>query len=243
MILVCGSQLSHGEELDCIFGDEDYSLVGFVYSCRVTSFVNPNNNLSIDGYSGEHLANRNDADVQAIIMEGTNTKYIPTNLGSLFNLTALYMDYTQLIEIKATDFLGMQDLEEISFFNDKFSSVPLDVFTTLTKLRYIDLSYNQIEELPNGILVNCLELKVIQLYGNKIKYLGTEIFNDLKKLNFVDLRKNICVNKSYYGATEIIQLNKDIKMKCKNPNEVPATTTTTSTTSITQDPNGTDVFE
>ena len=226
MILVCGSQLSHGEELDCIFGDEDYSLVGFVYSCRVTSFVNPHNNLTIDGYLGEHLANRNDADVQAIIMEGTNTKYIPTNLGSLFNLTALYMDYTQLIEIKATDFLGMQDLEEISFFNDKFSSVPLDVFTTLTNLRFIYLSGNQIEELPNGIFKNNLELEEIYLNHNRIKYLGTEIFNDLKKLNWVDLERNICVDKYYIGATQIHQLKEDIKMNCENP----ATTTSTSTT-------------
>ena len=39
------------------------------------------------------------------------------------------------VEIKANDFHGMQDLEEIRLSNNKLSSVPLDVFATLTKLR------------------------------------------------------------------------------------------------------------
>ena len=237
MILVCGSQLSHGVKLDCTFEDDEYPFLGSLYVCYVTSFDNPHNNLTIDGYSGVHMANRNDADVKAIYIKNTNTNYIPMNLGYLFNLTVLSMDYTQLVEIKSKDFHGMQDLEILSFHGNKLSSVPLDAFATLTKLKYIYLSENQIEELPNGIFGNNLELGEIHLWGNKIKYLGAEIFNDLKKLYRVNLEGNICVNYNYYG-TEINQLKDDIKMKCKNPNEVPATTTTTTrrTTTMTQNP-------
>ena len=135
MILVCGSQLSHGVKLDCEFEYWDYHLVGTFYSCGVTSLVNPHNNLTIDGYSGVHLANMNDADVKAIWIKGiwihdTNTKYIPTNLGSLFNLTALQISRSELVEINAKDFHGMQDLESISFVHNKLSSVPLDAFAT-----------------------------------------------------------------------------------------------------------------
>ena len=183
LILVCGSQLSHGVKLKCKFGDEYYFVFGFLYSCVVSSLVNSNNNLMIDGYSGEHEANKNDADIKAIWIYDTNTKYIPTNLGSLFNLTVLRMWNTQLIEIKAEDFHGMQDLEFLSFHKNKLSSVLLDVFATLTKLRLIILGYNQIEELPNGIFKNNLKLEEIYLNDNKIKYLGTEIFHVLKKLN------------------------------------------------------------
>ena len=132
----------------------DYSIVGSFYSCVVTSLDNPNNNLKIDGYSGEHKANKNDADVKGIYILGTNTKYIPTNLGTFSNLTALRMWRTQLVEIKAKNFHGMQDLEILSFHGNKLSSVPLDVFATLTKLKYIYFSENQIEELPNGIFKN-----------------------------------------------------------------------------------------
>ena len=238
MILVCGSQLCHGVKLECGFGDVYYFSFDWLYSCKVTSLDNPNNNLNIDGYSGYHKANKNDADVKGILIHETNTKYIPLNLGSLFNLTALHMVRTQLVEIKATDVHGMQDLEELNFWDNKLSSVPLDAFTTLTKLKYIFLTSNQIEELPNGIFNNNLELNSIHLEYNKIKYLGAEIFNNLKELYFVGLDDNICVSKNYYGATEINQLKDDIKMKCKNPNEVPAmaTTTTRRTTTTTQNP-------
>ena len=73
-----------------------------------------------------------------------------------------------------------------------------------------------------------------------------ELFHGLNKLKIVDLRWNICVNKLYNESTEIIQLKKDIKMKCKNPNEVPAMTTTTTQTPATttaQNPMNADFIE
>ena len=94
-------------------------------------------------------------------------------------------------------YLEMRD----TMVTTNYISVPLDVFTTLTKLRYIDLSWNQIEELPNGIFIHNLEMEEIHLRHDKIKILGTEIFDDLKKLNLVDLRRNICLDKLYPGAT------------------------------------------
>ena len=118
MILVCGSELSHGEKLKCEFGDEDYFFVDGVYTCKVTSFDNPQNNLNIEGYSGEHEVNKNDADVKGIHIHDTNTKYIPSNLGSFSNLTLLMMMNTQLVEIKTKDFYGkkIQDLWECNWF-------------------------------------------------------------------------------------------------------------------------------
>ena len=85
MILVCGSQLSHGVKLDCEFKNFDFGIGGSLYTCDVTSFDNPHNNLNIEGYYGDHKANKNDADVKGIWIYRTNTKYIPTNLGSFSN--------------------------------------------------------------------------------------------------------------------------------------------------------------
>ena len=95
MILKCGSQLSHGVKLNFLVGVVGYNVIGTFYYCEVTSLYNPYNNLTIDGYSGEHKANKIDADGKLIPIFNTNIKYIPINLGSLFNLTALYMDNTQ----------------------------------------------------------------------------------------------------------------------------------------------------
>ena len=82
MILVSGSKLSYGVKLNCLVGVVGYNVIGTFYFCELTSLDNPN---SIDGYSGEHEANKNDADVKLIPIVNTNIKYIPTNLGSLFN--------------------------------------------------------------------------------------------------------------------------------------------------------------
>ena len=89
MILCGGLHLSHGEKLNCQFKDGTFHLVGNVYYCSVTSLDNSKNNLTIDGFTGVHVANRNDNDVKGIYIHNTNTKYIPANLGFLFNLTAL----------------------------------------------------------------------------------------------------------------------------------------------------------
>ena len=215
---------SNGEMLNCEFGDVEYNggfdIVATLYSCKVTSLENPHNNLTIEGYYGEHKPNKNDADVKVIWIRGTNTKYIPTNLGSFSILTALRMEVTQLIEIKAKDFHGMQDLEFLSFHNNKLSFVPLGAFATLTKLRFIYLSANQIEELPNDIFKNNLELEEIYLSNNGIKYLGTGLMNGLKKLDYVDLFGNICINHFYVGAAQITLAKDDIKLNCTKPNAI-----------------------
>ena len=148
LMILCGSQFSHGEKLNCKF---EVNSMDSLYTCEVTTFVNPHNNVTIDGYLGEHEATKNGADVNKIYIHDTNTKYIPTNLGSLFYLTFLDMDGTKLVEIKSKDFHGMQNLKYLFLSDNILKSVPLDAFTTLTKLKVIYLGANQIEELPNGI--------------------------------------------------------------------------------------------
>ena len=72
-----------------------FTYVGFVNYCYVTSLDNSLNSMTIDGYTGTHLANKNDNDVKGIWIYDTNTNFIPENLGFLFNsiifqLTPLY---------------------------------------------------------------------------------------------------------------------------------------------------------
>ena len=75
LFLFGGSQWIHGAKFNCEFRDLDYTFVDLynLYSCVVTSLVNPHNNITVDGYSGKHEANKNDADVKGIRIHGTNT--------------------------------------------------------------------------------------------------------------------------------------------------------------------------
>ena len=193
---------------------------GTFYTCEVTSLDNTNNKMVITGHNGVHQSNKNDEDVDFIYIDDTNTKYLPKGLGTLFNLTYFASVNSQLVEINAEMFEGMDNLEILYLYINKLTSVPLNTFMKLTKLKYINLSGNQIEELPNGLFKNNVNLETIVLWNNKLKFIGSTLFDGLTKLNLVYLWNNVCINKRYTGSTEITQLKEDIKTQCFNPNEI-----------------------
>ena len=114
--------------------------------------------MTIDGFFGVHMTNRTDHNVRGIIIHNTNTKFIPANLGFLFNLTALLVQNSNLIEIKAENFLGMQELQHLSLYGNNLTSVPSDAFSTLTKLKSLSLMRNQIEVIPSNLFLYNLNL-------------------------------------------------------------------------------------
>ena len=195
MILCGGLHLSHGEKLKCEFKDGTL-YVGKLYYCYVTSLDNSLNSMTIDGFTGVHMAGRSDNDVKGIWIHDTNTKYIPSNLGFWLHLTALIVQKSNLIEIKAGNFQGMQNLEYLSLAYNKLTHVPSDAFSKMTKL------------------------KVIWLENNQIKYIGAGLFDKLINLNDVDLSVNICISKRYRYSTEIIQMKEDIKSNCLTSTEM-----------------------
>ena len=217
MILCGGLHLSHGEKFKCEFKDGSFNSVGNVYYCYVTSLDNSFDNMTIDGFTGVHVAGRTDNNVRGIWIEGTNTKYIPTNLGFLSHLTTLIVRNSNLIVIKAENFLGMQNLEYLELYNNKLTSVPLDAFSTLIKLKYLSLSFNQIEVIPYNLFSNNLNLERIDLDYNKIKFFGSGVFDQLTKLKVLYLSGNFCINENF---RDIIQLKHVLKSKCKNPNDL-----------------------
>ena len=167
--------MSFGVNLNCQINDVEFDMGIYFetsYTCEVTSLDNSDNNIVINGHNGVNQLNKNDTDVKAIYFHDTNTKYIRENLGYLFNLTFFIMYNTQLIEIKAKDFNGMDNLNTLSLFNNKLSSVPSNAFNKLTKLKLISLRNNQIEALPIGLFLNNINLETIYLHDNKLKFLG-----------------------------------------------------------------------
>ena len=114
-VTLCGGiHFCYGERLKC-----DFMLVDFkfkneyvsLYKCKVTSLDNSN---TIIGYNGVHNTNKNDKDVKGIWIHDTNAKYIPENLGSLFNIISFAVEHSNLVEIKSKDFRGMQDLDRLN---------------------------------------------------------------------------------------------------------------------------------
>ena len=59
--------------------------------------------MTIDGFTGVHMTNRTDNDVNGIWFYDTNTKYIPANIGFKSNLTALFVQNSNILN---SAFLG-----------------------------------------------------------------------------------------------------------------------------------------
>ena len=155
LLFLCGGlHLSHGEKLKCKFQVLSYDVGETLYSCELSSLENSNNSMIIDGYTGDHIANKNDNDVMGLYIHNTNANYIPANLGMFFNLKVLYIQNSQLIKITSKDFQGMQNLEHLSLYGNKLVSVPTDAFSTLTKLRQIHLNNNQIQYIGCGLVTD-----------------------------------------------------------------------------------------
>lgn len=94
-------KLNYCEKLNCDFKNNFITSTFSGYHCSVTSLDISNNEVIIDGFIGDHLRNKNNNDVEAILIKSTNSKYIPANLGFLIHhLTAFFMFKTELMEIK-----------------------------------------------------------------------------------------------------------------------------------------------
>ena len=91
--------MCYGDQLKCDFINVDFKVNQYdsLYSCQVTSLDNSN---TINDYNGVHSTSKNVKDVKALWIYQTNTRYIPENLGSLFNLISFAMQNTNLVEIK-----------------------------------------------------------------------------------------------------------------------------------------------
>ena len=214
MTLFGGIQ-SVDQHLNC-----DFKLIGFsnaprqYYTCEVTSFSNPNNNVNINGYSGNHMANSNDNGVEAILIHDFNARFIPSNLGSLSTLLAFAMQSSQLTVISADHLLGMNRLEVIDFRNNYLSTVPSDVFSGLPNLRTVFLNSNQIVTLPSGLFANNPRLFYINFQNNNIKHIAPTMFDGLPILNSVIAISNACLWQEYTGSSAISQLKHDIISYC-----------------------------
>ena len=222
-MVFCGVfQLSLGEYLHCNFKDVEFNeLSGSLYSCDVTSLQNVDNNMIITSVMGNHT-NRSKINnhVRAIQIKDQKTKFIPVDLRNIFfNLIALRIESSQLIEIKSQDFNKMHYLVHLSLMHNNLTSLPSDAFSTLPKLTEIYLAWNQIEELPFGLFINNVNLEIINLSNNKIKYLGTGLFDGLVKLNKVYANENICVNRDFIGNAAIQQLKQYKKVNCNLTND------------------------
>ena len=236
LVLLYGGLYSiYGEILTCDFQDINFQRnYGSYYTCIVTGLENPFNNKTIDGYKGDHEANRTNEDVKFIYSYWTDVDYIPAEMGLLYQITGLFMQFSELKEIEPSSFEGMEELEILDLSSNRLTTLPADCFEDLHKLRIVAFTYNQLEGLPADLFMMNTKLESIDFVGNYITYIAPDLFDFLPKVTFITFHLNFCLNKIYNGTTAIAQIKHDISVNCYVPTTTGSNPITTSGTVLSK---------
>ncbi|CAO1371426.1 unnamed protein product [Diamesa hyperborea] len=203
--------------LKCTFNDKFLNPYhDSIYGCFTTKLRIMFEDKTYDGYTGEHLSNKNSGDVNFLQVSDSIANYLPRRLDLLFNLTGLNFEGVKLLKIRSKAFIGLKQLEYLNLGNNYLTVLPHDAFYRLPQLKTIILQNNHIQELSSKIFRKNLKLERIMLNDNHIKYIGQETFTNLKQLIFVELSSNKCLSHSYVGNNSIQYLNKEVRVDCEN---------------------------
>ena len=138
-----------------------------------------------------HMKIHDNSDIKVVKIDGTMMVFLTQNFGSFFpNITEYYIMSVKLQFIRRNDFRGIENLESISFFDNRIEEIPEDVFFDLKKLKFLSLADNKIANIPLLLLYNLYDLEAISLKGNFIENFPSFVFANNKKLNSISLRNN-----------------------------------------------------
>lgn len=180
-----------------------------------------------------------------LLVHEQQTLFLPLNLTSFFSeMTKLSVTKSELIEINQEALLGLDDLVEINFSQNKVTEVY--EFRYLKKMTKLDLSHNRIDfiessafsKLPNLIelrlndnfLIKIMgklfasnkNIKTLFLQNNKISQIASNFAEFLVSIEVLDLASNECVDSKFPEKSLenlIDDLNKlcnvDIEFECR----------------------------
>jgi Leucine-rich repeat (LRR) protein len=217
---------------------KNYNNTEKLYTCKAS-------NLKIDGKDGnkissiadKHIDNKKNADVESLIIDNQEIKFLPTGVKLYFpRVKELIADRCFIEEIERKSFDNMSTLEVVSLHKNKLSSIHEDAFNDLTQLKILSLSnnqlktlpanllthqkkleelymrINQIEKIPKGFFRNNLKMKIIWMNKNNLTDIDlTDLFK-MKNLKRIDLNGNRCISKDYKQIKQ--ETLKEIKEKC-----------------------------
>lgn len=152
----------------------------------------PITSLNVE-YRNDNFNRRNDKDIfkSFHISSSPDCHYVPSGLGDHFkNLKVLVIAYTGLKALTQSDLRPLKKLQNLNFDNNQLEFLEDDLFI-----------YNPI-------------IESINMSGNRIKYIGLDVFAPLKSIDHLNFEKNVCINDSADGKTEIEELKMKMNQKC-----------------------------
>lgn len=105
-------------------------------------------------------------------------------IGSLIELTELYLSYNNIGKLNQSSFAALTQLTVLSLKSANIGKLEYDVFSHQRRLKNLDISYNHLENIILEMLLPARDLQILYIDGNNLTDFP---YNDLKKtFNYFD---------------------------------------------------------
>lgn len=102
--------------------------------------------IEIEEFVGKHLEGKSHKNVEILWFCNTVVEYFPRGLHKIFpRLKVLKISDCDLKEITRKDLKGLEDLEDLCLDTNELKTLPSDLFTGMTKLKWISFADNKLE--------------------------------------------------------------------------------------------------
>ena len=106
------------------------------------------------------------------------------------DLKGLHLGSKRIHSLSSDAFEGLNNLKELSLFNNSLALLPSDVFNHNINMKWLDLSHNQIEKLQPFLFQKLTSLDSINLGHNTLSQLEPGTFGGMYSLNGLFLNNN-----------------------------------------------------
>jgi len=177
--------------LDCNYSMIVWNIIGPLYTCTAT--VNQyDDGRQVSGVSQNHMAGRNDSDVQAVWLYGqTLLNFIPEDIDRFFeNLQGFAIERTSL------KYVAKEDLHQFP------------------KLETLQIRWNQLETLDGDLFIYNPSLRWFIFESNKLTNIGPNILSNLPNLTNAYFQSNLCINSYATSTSGIEDLKRSLAHQC-----------------------------
>ncbi|XP_074009867.1 immunoglobulin superfamily member 10 [Numenius arquata] len=129
--------------------------------------------------------------------------YVPTEVHCTFryftavpphippNVERINLGYNSLLQLKGTDFSGLEKLELLMLHSNEINTIPDKVFSDLYSLQVLKMSYNKVRVLQQDVFYGLKSLVRLHMDHNEIEFVNPNVFYGLTSLRLVHLEGNL----------------------------------------------------
>lgn len=164
LILILISTAS-GIQIKCDYNNEDFSIIGRVYACRVISVEFYDDSIKLTNVEGKHLIGYSSDDVEVILFENCenfNISMIPKGFLENFpNLIGLKFDYCSINFLNGDELAEYPQLQYFEYHGEKLNRIPENFFASTPNMKIIHFKDSQITNVGRGLLDNLWKLQEV----------------------------------------------------------------------------------